>query len=131
MLYHKPSMGADVESFKFDEVFGGGDCNGTLQRYMLVGDERVGKAPKNLSFEEAAASVTAGETSLNALLYGPSRLSSLRHVRDAAVWMEGADFWVQVPLKKGLTVLTQETGGVNCFVIQVSQDSQIRTTSQC
>jgi len=75
MLYLKPWMGTDIEHFNFAEVFGGGDFDGSLQTYMVVDDERVGRAPKNLSFEEAAASITAGVTALNALLYGPSTFS--------------------------------------------------------
>ena len=58
-------------------------------------DNNLQRAPSHLSFEELAAIPLAGATAVNALFFGP------------------------VPLTKGMTVLTEGTGGVSCFVIQV------------
>lgn len=74
-------------------TLGAGDCNGTLTQYIVVEDEWLIKAPSNLSFEESAALPVAGGTAMNVL--------------------------TSVQVKKGTTVLTQGTGGVSCFVIQV------------
>jgi NADPH:quinone reductase-like Zn-dependent oxidoreductase len=59
-------------------------------------DEEVLPAPSHLSFEELAALPTAGGTAFNSLFCGPQ------------------------PLKAGQTVLTQGTGGVSCFAIQLA-----------
>jgi NADPH:quinone reductase-like Zn-dependent oxidoreductase len=64
--------------------------------------------PRNLSFEEAAALPTAGVTAVNALYH--SRL----------LGPKGEE------LLKGKTVLTQGTGGVSCFAIQLASAAGAR-----
>lgn len=66
---------------------------------VLIGDEQkdadLVRAPEKLSFEEIASIGAAGGTAVNTLFFGPK------------------------PVKKGMSVLTQGTGGVSCFAIQV------------
>ncbi|KAL8884373.1 MAG: hypothetical protein Q9192_006863 [Flavoplaca navasiana] len=62
----------------------------------VVEDSHLHRAPDYLSFAELAALPVAGGTAINTLLFGP------------------------VPLRKGMVVLTQGTGGVSCAVIQRS-----------
>ena len=92
----------DVGDFIFDKSLGGAKMQGTLQQYRVVEDKWLTRMPKNLTFEEAAALPTAGGTAVNALyhsrLLGPKGEKSLH----------------------GKTVLTQGTGGVSCFVIQLA-----------
>ena len=59
-------------------------------------DEEILKALDGFSFEELVALLTAGGTAYNALFFGP------------------------VPVKPGMTVLTQGTDGVSCFAIQLA-----------
>lgn len=55
------------------------------------------EAPAHLSFEELAALPAAAGTAANALFFGP------------------------MPFQKGMTVLTQGTGGVSSAAIQVGR----------
>lgn len=73
---------------------GAGETNGTLAQYVVVEDPWVVRAPKNLTFEEAAALPGAAGTAINVL--------------------------ESVKINKGTTVVTQGTGGVSCAAIQVS-----------
>jgi len=95
----------DVSVYNMHNALGAGDINGTLSQYMIVKDPWVVRAPKNLSFEEIASLPGAGGTAINVLQ--------------------------SLEIKKGTTVLTQGTGGVSCFVIQVSnrQSSPITATN--
>lgn len=68
--------------------------NGTLAQYVVMPDECVIPMPTNITFGEAASLVVAGATAMNVLS--------------------------TVEVKKGMTVVTQGTGGTSCFVIQVS-----------
>ena len=78
-------------------TLGAGDADGTLAQYAVVEDPWVVRAPKNLGWEEAAALPGAAGTAVNVL--------------------------ESVPVGKGTVVVTQGTGGVSCFVIQVSKRS--------
>ncbi|KAK3072659.1 hypothetical protein LTR53_006398 [Teratosphaeriaceae sp. CCFEE 6253] len=88
--------GTDVRDLEMAAVLGGGECDGTLQRWAVIDDERLIKAPQGLSLEEAATVFTAGVTAYTALFHGPMKL------------------------EPGMTVLTQGTGGVSCYVIQIA-----------
>jgi NADPH:quinone reductase-like Zn-dependent oxidoreductase len=68
---------------------------------MLVDERYVVQAPGGMSFVEASTLFTAGVTAWNALCYGNEEGN-------------GVEFL------KGKTVLTQGTGGVSCYAIQVS-----------
>jgi NADPH:quinone reductase-like Zn-dependent oxidoreductase len=57
-------------------------------------DDQIVRAPKHLSFEEIATLPTAGGTAMNALLNGPE-------------------------IGPGVTIVTQGTGSVSNFAIQV------------
>ncbi|OQV08726.1 hypothetical protein CLAIMM_12952 [Cladophialophora immunda] len=57
---------SDVDAIRIHNVLGAGDVDGTLSQYM-VGDDCVLLAPKNLSWEESAAMVTAAGTAINVL----------------------------------------------------------------
>ena len=89
--------GSDPCDFKLSECSGCGDVDGTLRRWMVWDDERLIKAPKGLSMEEASTMFTAGVTAYFSLFHGP------------------------IKLQPGMTVLTQGTGGVSCYAIQVSR----------
>jgi NADPH:quinone reductase-like Zn-dependent oxidoreductase len=78
---------------KFENVLGAGTVNGTLAQYIVLDDGWLVEAPKNLTFEEAATLGCAAGTAINVLS--------------------------SVPIGKGTTVVTQGTGGVSCFAIQV------------
>lgn len=72
----------------------GGVVDGTLRQYGTFNENGVVRAPKNLSHAEASTLTCAGLTAWNAL-YGLK------------------------PLKPGQTVLTEGTGGVSIFALQV------------
>ncbi|KAI0870462.1 hypothetical protein GGS24DRAFT_102245 [Hypoxylon argillaceum] len=74
----------------------GGVVDGTLRQYAVFNEAGVVRAPKNLSYAEAATLTCAGLTSWNAL-YG------LKAV------------------KPGDTVLVQGTGGVSLFALQFAK----------
>ncbi len=88
--------GFDNKKFDINTVYGGGDVQGTMRGWMILGDEQMVKAPKGLSMEEASTMFTAGATAFRALFHGG------------------------VEVGPGTTVLTQGTGGVSCYAILVS-----------
>lgn len=75
---------------------------------MLIDEKLVVKAPESMSFGEASTLFTAGVTAWNALCYGNEEGN-------------GVEFL------KGKTVLTQGTGGVSCYAIQVSARSFVES----
>ncbi|KAF2092587.1 putative zinc-type alcohol dehydrogenase-like protein [Rhizodiscina lignyota] len=75
---------------------GAASDQGTLRQYAIWEDEKLVRAPAHLTFEELAALPACGSTAMNALFYGPQEL------------------------KPGMTVLSQGTGGVSCFAIQLA-----------
>jgi NADPH:quinone reductase-like Zn-dependent oxidoreductase len=87
----------DVGAVNLENTLGSGSVNGTLTQYIVVQDQWAICAPKNLSFEEAAALPGAAGTAINVL--------------------------ESISIGKGTTVVTQGTGGVSCFVIQVSSQA--------
>jgi NADPH:quinone reductase-like Zn-dependent oxidoreductase len=89
--------GTDERDYELANTMGGGRVEGTLRRFKIVDDTRLIKAPDGLSFEEASTIYTAGATAYRALFYNSAR-----------------------PLKPGMTVLTQGTGGVSCYAIMVT-----------
>lgn len=87
--------GLDEREFKFDKTMGGGPMDGTFRRYMLLREDQIIRAPEGMSLEEAATLFTAGVTAYRGLFHNP------------------------VPVRPGMTVLTQGTGGVSCYAIMV------------
>lgn len=81
---------------------------GVLQQWIVVSDERIIEAPKHLSGPESASLSTAGVTAWLAIREG----------LDASLSGELSD-WQDGRRLQGKTVLTQGTGGVSCFAIQV------------
>ncbi|OIW33618.1 putative quinone oxidoreductase [Coniochaeta ligniaria NRRL 30616] len=73
----------------------GAVTNGVLREYAVFNEEGLVHAPSNLSYREAATLPCAALTAWNAL-YGPR------------------------PLRAGDTVLTQGTGGVSLFAVQLA-----------
>ena len=61
----------------------------------MYDDAMLVRVPDYLSMEEAATAFVAGVTAFRALFHGPMKL------------------------EPGMTVLTQGTGGVSCYAIQV------------
>ena len=87
--------GDDATVFDPLKTIGGGDMQGTFRQYLLMPEDRLVRAPKNLTFEEAAAAPSAYGTAAHALFFGAC------------------------PTEKGQTVLTMGTGGVSVGAIQV------------
>lgn len=83
-------------------------CTGFLQQWIVLSDERVIEAPKHLSAAESAAIPTAGVTAW----------AAIREGLDASLSGQLSD-WQEGKRLHGKTVLTQGTGGVSCFAIQV------------
>lgn len=75
---------------------------------MVVDDERVVRAPRELSAVESASLVTAGVTAWSAIREGLDMLLT----GEMREWRDGKRL-------EGKTILTQGTGGVSCFAIQV------------
>ena len=99
--------GEDPAAFSIDSALGGGEMQGTLQQYRVVQDEWLVRMPRNLIFEEAAALATAGGTAVQALFH-----AGLKGQGEEAL--------------KEKTVLTQGTGGVSCFAIQLAAKAGAR-----
>jgi NADPH:quinone reductase-like Zn-dependent oxidoreductase len=83
----------DVATYDYETTRGMGNVQGLLAQHVVIEDDWIVRAPKNLSFEEMAALPCAGATAINVLS--------------------------SIPVREGTTVVTQGTGGVSCFVIQV------------
>jgi NADPH:quinone reductase-like Zn-dependent oxidoreductase len=94
-------QGFEVVDFVPTAGYGSSDVDGTLSHFMTVRDEGIVRAPDNLSWEEAACLPVAGGSAWNALFHGPSAL------------------------KPGHTVLTEGTGGVSTFAIQVGHEFKL------
>ncbi|KAE9381019.1 putative alcohol dehydrogenase [Stipitochalara longipes BDJ] len=86
--------GDDASQYIVTQTLGAGDVDGTLRQYAVVKDELLVKKPKNLSYEEAAAAPAAAGTALHALEV--------------------------VKIVAGTTILTQGTGGVSSYTIQLA-----------
>lgn len=99
--------GSDPRNFKLSDVSGAGEVDGTLRRWMVCDDDRLIKAPEGLSMEEASTMSIAGVTAYYSLFHGPIRL------------------------ERGMTVLTQGTGGVSCYAIQVSRNWRRNISMVC
>lgn len=100
-------MSGDPRNYIFHQTLGGANKDGTFRRYMLVNEEYAFKAPDNLTLQEAATIFTAGVTAWNVLSYGEPKLGPES------------------------TVLTQGTGGVSCYAIQVSLTDVLMNTPLC
>jgi NADPH:quinone reductase-like Zn-dependent oxidoreductase len=93
-------MLGDPRNYIFHQTRGGASLDGTFQRYLLVNEEYAFKAPDSMTLQEASTIFTAGVTAWNVLNYGDPKL-----------------------LGPESTVLTQGTGGVSCYAIQVRLSS--------
>jgi NADPH:quinone reductase-like Zn-dependent oxidoreductase len=91
---HRGWLDGDITELRVEDALGAGCTDGTLAQFVVVRDEYLLRMPKNLTFEEAASLPGAGGTAMNVL-------STIR-------------------VSNNTTVLAQGTGGVSCFVIQVS-----------
>lgn len=87
--------GTDVRDNDLTKMLGGGDVDGTFRRYMVMPEDRLVRAPEGMLFEETCTIYTAGVTTWHTLFHG--------HIK----------------LAPGMKVLTQGTGGLSCFAIQV------------
>ncbi|KAH7336029.1 putative alcohol dehydrogenase [Rhexocercosporidium sp. MPI-PUGE-AT-0058] len=92
LLPSRDWINGDVDVVNMHNILGSGVVNGTLSQYVMVEDPWLIRAPKNLSFEEAAALPGAAGTAMNVL--------------------------ESISVGKDTTVVTQGTGGVSCAVIQ-------------
>ncbi|KAK5696601.1 hypothetical protein LTR97_007904 [Elasticomyces elasticus] len=89
------------ENQNFDEM-AGSVSDGMLRRWVIWDDSRLVHAPSNISLEEASTLFAAGVTAYRALFHGG------------------------ITLKAGMTVLTQGTGGISCFAIQLAKAAGMR-----
>lgn len=89
--------GNDSRDFLFDACRGAGNEDGTFQRYVVCDERCLFKAPESMTLQEASTIYGAGLTSYRALFHSDSKPE----------------------LGPGSTVLTQGTGGVSCYAIQV------------
>jgi hypothetical protein len=101
VLFPHTWLSGSPRNYVFDQTLGGAERDGTFQKYMLVDERFVVKAPEGMSLVEASTLFTAGVTAWNALCYGNEEGNGVRFL-------------------EGKTVLTQGTGGVSCYAIQVS-----------
>lgn len=101
VLFPHTWLSGSPRNYVFEQTLGGAERDGTFQRYMLIDQEFVVKAPESMSLVEASTLFTAGVTAWNALCYGNEEGNGVRFL-------------------EGKTVLTQGTGGVSCYAIQVS-----------
>jgi NADPH:quinone reductase-like Zn-dependent oxidoreductase len=101
ILHPNTWLSGSPRNYVFEQTLGGAERDGTLQRFMCVDESYVVNAPGGMSLVEASTLFTAGVTAWNALCYGNE---------------EGNG----VGFLEGRTVLTQGTGGVSCYAIQVS-----------
>jgi NADPH:quinone reductase-like Zn-dependent oxidoreductase len=92
-LFHQGHISGPLDSKSIKTGLGGA-IDGSLREYAVFPESGVVRAPKNLSFEEAATLPCAAVTAWNAL-YGLK------------------------PLKAGESVLVQGSGGVSVFALQV------------
>lgn len=97
VLHPNDWMSGDPRNYIFHQTLGGASQDGTFRRYMLVDDDRAFKAPDSMTLQEAATIFTAGVTAWRVLNYGEPKL-----------------------IGPESTILTQGTGGVSCYAIQVS-----------
>ncbi|KAI9738615.1 MAG: hypothetical protein M1834_008119 [Cirrosporium novae-zelandiae] len=88
--------GTDIRDMDLQSVRGVGTTAGMLTQYKIVHDSHLVRMPRNLTPEEAATLPVAGGTAMHALFFGP------------------------VVVKRGDVVLTQGTGGVSCWAIQLA-----------
>jgi NADPH:quinone reductase-like Zn-dependent oxidoreductase len=90
--------GSDQRDFNFEEALGA-TVQGTLREFAIADDRFLIEAPEKLSWEEAATLGTAGGTAFRALF--------------------GEVAGQQGGVQAGDWVLTQGTGGVSLFAVQV------------
>ncbi|KAJ5491896.1 Polyketide synthase enoylreductase [Penicillium expansum] len=96
ILHPNTWLEGDLRNFDVESVLGGGDAHGTLTEYIVLDDVQIQEAPTNLTVEEASTLPTAALTAWNALFMGP------------------------IPCGPGISILTQGTGGVSSFAIQLA-----------
>ncbi|CAI7592449.1 unnamed protein product [Penicillium discolor] len=96
ILHPNTWLQGDLSNFDVESVLGGGDAHGTLTKYIVLDDVQVLESPTNLTVEEASTLPTAALTAWNALFMGP------------------------ITCQPGISILTQGTGGVSSFAIQLA-----------
>jgi NADPH:quinone reductase-like Zn-dependent oxidoreductase len=121
VLHPSTWFDGDISNLRTDEVFGGCDIDGTLQSWMVLDDKWVIESPKGWSAVDASTLITAGTTAWAAIRGG------LDAKLDGGIGAWSGE-WKQKRLE-GKTVLTQGTGGVSCFAIQVSPYPFLRVLS--
>ncbi|UPX20609.1 uncharacterized protein EKO05_0010837 [Ascochyta rabiei] len=102
-------LSRDVRNLDLGKVYGAAGSDGILQQWVIVPDERVIEAPKHLNAGENAALPTAGVTAWSAIREGLDASLS----RESRAWKDGKRLEVKA-------ILTQGTGGVSCFAIQIA-----------
>jgi NADPH:quinone reductase-like Zn-dependent oxidoreductase len=100
------AVGPNVKDFKpGDRVFGG--CRGAFAEYACARESKIAEAPKNVTFEQAAALNVAG-------------LTALQGLRDTAKVQPG-----QKVLVNGAA------GGVGTFAVQIAKSLGAEVTGVC
>lgn len=104
-------LSGNFSNFSMASIIGGPSNDGTLQEYLVVDDEHAIEVSGHLDAVQQASTVTAGA----------SAWAAIRHQMDMGLDGELREYvggWGDKRLA-GQTVLTQGTGGVSCFAIQV------------
>ncbi|KAJ4983684.1 alcohol dehydrogenase [Stagonosporopsis vannaccii] len=109
LLHPNEWLSGDVRNLDLTKVYGAADYDGLLQHWVVVSDERAIEAPKHLTAAENASLATAGVTAWSAIREGLDA-SFDGTLRD---WQDGNRL-------QGKTILTQGTGGVSSFAIQIA-----------
>ncbi|KAM0714317.1 hypothetical protein Q7P37_010104 [Cladosporium fusiforme] len=92
------TTGNDSRDWPMHETRGAGTTDGTFQRYVVCDERCIFKAPANMTLQEASTIYTAGMTSYRALFHSDN----------------------EPKLGPDSAVLTQGTGGVSCYAIQIA-----------
>ncbi|KAF2655325.1 hypothetical protein K491DRAFT_693070 [Lophiostoma macrostomum CBS 122681] len=112
VLHPNEWLSGDVRNLEMSKILGGYSLDGTLQQFVLVNDTLAIPAPKGMTGAQAASLPTAGVTAW----------SAIREALDArfdGVVDAWKGKWTDRRLE-GKYVLTQGTGGVSCFAIQIA-----------
>jgi NADPH:quinone reductase-like Zn-dependent oxidoreductase len=109
LLHPNEWLSGDARNLEGKFGVGSAEYDGFLQEWVVIADERVIRAPGHLTAVENSALVTAGVTAWSAIREGLDMVLT----GEMREWRDGKRL-------EGKTILTQGTGGVSCFAIQIA-----------
>lgn len=113
------NIGDGVVIFGF--TLGSGVVDGLLQKYVVVKEQLCVRKPRNLSWEEAGSMYVSSRR----LILENGGFTRKHADSESSQWRRGVDSHEGA----GTTVLTQGTGGVSCFAVQVRRYLQWHSLS--